>query len=91
MKYQKVMVSLPSSLVEQLGKYAEAVNEGNKSGFVADAIREKIDYLRKTYHTMKMRQAYKAAAEDSLQITKEWEELDDELWHRLDELEKGKK
>lgn len=91
MKYKKVMLSLPEPLVKQLEKYANVLNGGNKSGFASKAIEEKIDYIRKAYHTKKMREAYTTAAKDSLRITKEWEPLDDELWANLDELEADKK
>lgn len=90
MEYQKVMLSLPKTLVKELTELAQVVKGGNKSGFAADALRTYIDSWRRANHTRKLRAAYKATAEESLAITKEWEKADDELWQKLDELEKGK-
>lgn len=90
MKYKKVMLSLPEPLLKEIEKYARVLADGNRSGFVAKAVEEKIEYLRKAHHSQKMREAYTAAAQDSLRLTQEWEPLDDEVWHQLDEIEKEK-
>lgn len=81
------MFTLPEPLLRELDSYARAVNEGNKSGFVSDAIAQRITWLRKARHTIKMRDSYHQSAKDNLRITKEWEELDDQLWRKLDALE----
>lgn len=81
------MFSMPAKLVKDLEKYAELLHDGNRSGFVAEAVADKISYLRKAYHTQKMREAYAQSAKESLRISKEWELLDDELWQQLDEIE----
>ncbi len=53
------------------------LRNGNKSGFVADAIRSYIAYFRKRRHPQLLRQGYAAAAEQSRAINQEWEPLDD--------------
>jgi metal-responsive CopG/Arc/MetJ family transcriptional regulator len=90
MEYQKVMLSLPKPLVKELTDIAKAVQGGNKSGFAASAIRAHIDWWRKANHTRKLRAAYNATASESLAIAKEWEDIDDELWQKLDEIEQKK-
>lgn len=91
MKYKKVMLSLPEEVAKKVEHYARLLNDGNKSGFVTKVLEEKIEYLHKAYHTQKMREAYTAAAKESLRISKEWEPLDDELWAKLDKLEAKEK
>lgn len=85
---ERMMFSLPKTLVAELETYARVMRGGNKSGFVADALRAYIDHFRRKRHTAKLRESYKASAEKSLAIAREWEPLDDELWSRLDELER---
>jgi hypothetical protein len=86
-RYARLIVSLPQPLVADLQKFADVCRGGNKSGFVADALRSYMERLRKVRHTRKLREGYAASAKDSLAIAKEWEELDEEVWARLDALE----
>ncbi|HLJ96967.1 MAG TPA: ribbon-helix-helix domain-containing protein [Gemmataceae bacterium] len=83
-KQQRVIFSLPPDLVDDIKRYASKLRGGNKSGFVADALRSYIDQLHKARHTAKLREAYAASAEAGLAITREWEPLDAEAWARLD-------
>jgi metal-responsive CopG/Arc/MetJ family transcriptional regulator len=85
--HERVIFSLPKTLVAELGRYAGLVRGGNKSGFVADAIQAYITRLRKLGHTRKLRQAYAAAAGESLAIAREWDALSDEVWAKLEERE----
>lgn len=87
LSYKRAIFSLPAPLLNRLSKYATIASGGNKSGFVAEAIEEKMDCIRKSAHTRELREAYKATAARGLCVTKEWEQADDELWLRLDELE----
>ena len=89
--YEKVLVSLPRSLAEELKKYATIVRGGNKSGFVADAVEAYIKAMRRHRHTEKLRQSYAASAEHSVAIAQEWEHLDEETWSQLDKLAAGGK
>jgi metal-responsive CopG/Arc/MetJ family transcriptional regulator len=84
-KQQRVIFTLPPDLVNDIKRYALKLRSGNKSGFVADAVRAYIDQLNKARHTAKLREAYAASAKASLAITREWEALDVEAWARLDE------
>jgi metal-responsive CopG/Arc/MetJ family transcriptional regulator len=84
---QRIIVSLPRPLVGAIRQYSRLFRRGNKSGFVADAVRNYIDYLRRSHHTAKLRAAYAASAEESLRIGQPWEMLADEVWLKLDRLE----
>ena len=83
-KQQRVIFSLPPDLVADVKRYASKLRGGNKSGFVADALRSYIDQLHKSRHTAKLRESYAASAEAGLAITREWEPLDAEAWAQLD-------
>ena len=85
--HERMIFTIPRPLADEIRRYAEAVRGSNKSGFVVDAVRWYLDYLRRLHHTAKLRESYAQAAERSLQICKEWEPLDDEVWAKLDELE----
>jgi ribonucleotide reductase beta subunit family protein with ferritin-like domain len=87
----RLIFTLPKPLVSELEEYAQLLRNGNKSGFVADAIRSYIDHLRKRRHTQLLRQSYIQAAEDSRAVNREWEPLDDVTWARLDEAERQPK
>ena len=85
--HERMIFTIPQPVAEEIRQYADAVRGANKSGFVADAVRWYVDYLRRVQRTAKLRQSYAQAAERSLQICKEWEPLDGEVSARLDELE----
>jgi len=85
--YERMIFTLPRPLAKDIRRYAKAIRGANKSGFVADAVRWYLDYLRKARHTAKLRESYARSAEQSKRINKEWEPLDDEVWARLDEME----
>ena len=85
---ERVMFTLPRALAGEVEEYARLLRNGNKSGFVADAIRSYISYFRKRRHTELLRESYSASAEQSLVIAQEWEPLDDAIWAKLDRLEK---
>src|SRR5438270_8236622 len=83
---QRVLITLPKALTVELERHARAFRNGNKSGFVADAIRAYIATIRKRRHTELMRESYAAAAAQSRLINQEWEPLDNEAWEKLDQL-----
>jgi hypothetical protein len=83
---ERVIFTLPKNLTVELEEYARIHRNGNKSAFVADAIRSYIAFLRKRRHTQLLRQGYAQAAEQSRAINEEWEPLDDETWARLDQV-----
>ena len=84
-RQQRVIFSLPPELVADVQRYASKLRGGNKSGFVADALRSYIDHLHKARHTAKLRKAYATSAQAGLAITRQWEALDAEAWARLDQ------
>jgi metal-responsive CopG/Arc/MetJ family transcriptional regulator len=84
---QRVMFTLPRPLAAEVEAYAAVLRNGNKSGFVADAIRSYIEYFRKCRHTQLLRNSYAASAAKSRAVNREWEPLDDETWIRLDQID----
>lgn len=89
---ERVIFTLPKQLAAELEEYAGVLRGGNKSGFVADAVRAYIDHFRRLRHTERWRRSYAAAAGPNREIAREWEGLDDTTWKRLDALEaKAKK
>jgi hypothetical protein len=85
--YDRVIVTLPRPLASRLRRYAEIFRQGNKSGFVADAVEAHIEHLRKVRNTARLREAYAASADAGASIAREWEQIDDESWRKLDKLE----
>lgn len=83
-RIKRVMFTLPEKLVEDLRKCADETRDGNKSKFVADAIRAHIEYLQRARHTKTMRGSYAAAAEKSRSVAAEWQFADAEMIHRMD-------
>ena len=88
---ERVIFTLPKSLAAEVETYAQVLRGGNKSGFVADAIRSYIEYFRKRRHTQLLRDSYAASADESRGVNREWEPLDDETWKRLDQIDKHSK
>ena len=86
---ERLIVSLPKALVLELRRFATKYRGGNKSGFVADAIESHISRLRKARHTARLRKAYADAAEQSMRVAEEWEQVDNESWTLLDQFETG--
>ncbi len=79
---ERVIFTLPQALADQLRDYADHWRGGNKSGFVADALRAYMEHLSKIQHTRKLREAYAASAERSRKVAQEWEHVDAELSER---------
>lgn len=86
-KSERMIFTLPRSLADDIRLFADGIRGSNKSGFVADAVRWYVDYLRKTRHTSRLRESYARSAERSHQICNEWLPLDQEVWAKLDEIE----
>ncbi len=85
---QRVIYSLPPDLVDDIGRFAGAFHDGNKSGSVAAAIRAYIDRLRKVRYTAKMRQSYAASAAASRKIGAIWDAASEEAWRGIDAKER---
>jgi hypothetical protein len=86
--HERVLVTLPRPTATKLTKYAKVCRQGNKSGFVADAIEAYVAALHRGRHTRNLRQAYAASAEQALRVASEWQHVDEEVWAQLDRLEK---
>ena len=84
--FERVIFTLPKALAAEVEQYAALLRNGNKSGFVADALRSYIQYFRKRRHTELLRRSYAASAQQSAAVNCEWEPLDDEMWAKLDAL-----
>jgi metal-responsive CopG/Arc/MetJ family transcriptional regulator len=80
---ERVAFTLPGSLKTELDKYAPILRNGNKSGFIADAIRAYINQIRKLRHVRLLREAYSRSASKSRATNRKWEKLDDEAWGKL--------
>lgn len=56
--YERVIVTLPKAVASRLRQYADIFRQGNKSGFVADALQAHMEKLKKARHTARLREAY---------------------------------
>lgn len=83
-RYERAIFTLPPELLEEARKFADAFHNGNNSGFVATAIRNYIEYLRKVRHTAKLRESYAASAAAARDVAKDWDAVSDETWALLD-------
>ena len=83
-RYERAIFTLPPELLAEARKFANAFHKGNNSGFVAAAIRNYIDHLRKVRHTAKLRESYATAAGDARKVAEEWEAASEEAWALLD-------
>ena len=87
---RRTLYTLPSAVVKNIDTYARKIRQGNKSGFVADAIEAYIKLLQKKVETNRLRDSYALAAQDNLKTAQEWQVADAELDKALDEIENEK-
>ena len=73
----RLNVTLPKGLVEALNRVA---GPRKRSRFIAEAVRQKIEQKEKEELEKVLVQGYRAAAQESLAITKEFESADLEGW-----------
>ena len=83
-RFERMMFTLPPELAAEARKFAGAFFDGNNSGFVAAAIRNYIDHLRKVRHTAKMRESYAASAQAGGDVAAEWDAASAEAWARIE-------
>lgn len=81
---ERAIFTLPPELLAEARKFANAFHKGNNSGFVAAAIRNYIDHLRKVRHTAKLRDSYAAASGEVRKVADEWDAASEEAWATLD-------
>lgn len=87
---ERVLYTLPSTVVQNIDRYARKIRKGNKSGFVADAIEAYINLLKKNVETNRLRDAYTLSAQNGIKIANEWQVADAELDKALDDIENEK-
>jgi hypothetical protein len=86
--HERLLVTLPQTTAAKLVKYAKVCRQGNKSGFVADAIEAYVSQLHGHRHTERLRESYAASAEHGGRVAQAWQALDEAAWAELDRLEK---
>ena len=74
---EKVTLTLPRDLMETV---REMASPRGQSKFVAEAVEYFIEEKRRQTLREELIEGYKATAEESLAITKEWEATDDADW-----------
>jgi metal-responsive CopG/Arc/MetJ family transcriptional regulator len=70
-------ITLPEELVAELNLQ---VNAREKSAFIADSIKEKLERIRKDELRKKLEVDYLESAEEDREFCKEWEAVDLEGW-----------
>ncbi|HSX24867.1 MAG TPA: hypothetical protein VLG69_02795 [Candidatus Andersenbacteria bacterium] len=85
---ERVLYTLSSDVVKSVERYARKIRNGNKSGFVADAIEAYINLLKKNVETNRLSDAYALSAKYNRKINQEWQVADAELDKALDDIEK---
>ncbi|HQU42394.1 MAG: hypothetical protein B7Z73_03440, partial [Planctomycetia bacterium 21-64-5] len=83
-RYERAIFTLPPELLAEARRFANAFHKGNNSGFVAAAIRNYIDHLRKVRPTARLRESYAAAATDARNVAEEWDPASEQAWAMLD-------
>jgi len=74
---QKVTLTLPRTLMETV---REMTPPRGQSKFIAEAVEYFIEEKRREILREELIAGYQATAEESLAITKEWEQVGDETW-----------
>ena len=74
MRMIRLNITLPVDLMEQIRK------EKNKSRFIAEALREKINREKRKETERLMKEGYSASSREDKKLTSEWEEADLEEW-----------
>ena len=65
----RLNITLPKALVSRLGK------KPNKSAFIAEAVREKLDEEEKIRGMQMLAEAYRQAAEEEAEEMRDWDAL----------------
>ena len=74
MRMIRLNITLPDDLVKQLRQ------EKNKSRFIADALREKINRQNREKTEYLMKEGYSATSREDKKLTAEWEKASLEEW-----------
>ncbi len=73
----RLNITLPKGLVDAMNRITEP---RKRSRFIAEAVRQKIELKDKEEMEKILEQGYRAAAKESLALTKEFENADLEGW-----------
>jgi len=73
----RLNITLPKGLVQAMNRVAEP---RKRSRFIAEAVRQKIEQNEKEELEKLLEEGYRAAAKESLTLTKEFESADLEGW-----------
>ena len=73
----RLNITLPKGLVQAMNRVAEP---RKRSRFIAEAVRQKIEQNEKEALEKLLVEGYRAAAKESLALTKEFESVDLEGW-----------
>jgi metal-responsive CopG/Arc/MetJ family transcriptional regulator len=71
---KRLNITLPENVDKELSKYK------NKSRFIAEAVKEKIERERKKKLNIELTQAYRDANEEDQKIEKDWSDATNEGW-----------
>ncbi|MCF6334871.1 MAG: hypothetical protein L3J12_03930 [Spirochaetales bacterium] len=73
----RLNITLPDNLAAKMNSY---INPRQRSRFIADAVKQKITELEELALQEQLKEGYKERKEESLKITKEFENLDLRGW-----------
>jgi CopG family transcriptional regulator/antitoxin EndoAI len=73
----RLNITLPKGLVEAMNRMTES---RKRSGFIAEAVRQKIEQKEKEEMEKLLIEGYQAAAKESRALTREFENADLEGW-----------
>ncbi len=70
----RLNITLPDNLAEELKK------KPNKSGYIAEALREKLRKEKRATLLMELREGYGASGQEDMEVNSEWEEVSEGEW-----------
>lgn len=71
---KRLNITLPDSLIEEIKDLS------NKSRFIADALKEKLERIKREELDRRLIEGYKATKEEDKKINEEWEKITLEGW-----------
>lgn len=71
---KRLNITLPESLIEEIKDLS------NKSRFIADALKEKLERIKREELDRRLIEGYKATKEEDKKINEEWEKITLEGW-----------
>jgi len=74
---QKLNFTVPEDIAAEL---KTRIKKSKRSAFVAEAVREKLEYLKKTQLERELIEGYQVRFEEDKAINEEWEQITLEKW-----------